>query len=233
MKSLLLTLPFVACLLLSFSSDKKKTRVVFFGDSITEAGVKPGGYIAQMQDSLAAQNKSGNYDLIGAGISGNKVYDLYLRLETDVLDQKPKVVVIYVGVNDVWHKQTHGTGTDADKFKKFYDAIIAKLQKKGIQVIMCTPACIGEKKGGVNPLDKELDIYAQIIRDLAAEKGCLLSDFRKAFMDYNAINNISDRYSSILTTDGVHLNAQGNQMVAKMLMAKIDEALTMPKVKKK
>lgn len=233
MKSLLFTLPLVACLLLSFSSDKKKTRVVFFGDSITEAGVNPGGYIAQMRDSLAAQNKSANYDLIGAGISGNKVYDLYLRLETDVLAQKPTVVVIYVGVNDVWHKQTHGTGTDADKFKKFYDAIIAKLQKKGIRVIMCTPACIGEKKGGVNPLDKELDTYSQIIRDLAAEKGCLLSDFRKAFMDYNATNNISDRYSSILTTDGVHLNTQGNQMVAKMLMSKINEALTLPKVKKK
>ncbi|MBL7827210.1 MAG: SGNH/GDSL hydrolase family protein [Saprospiraceae bacterium] len=223
MKSLLFVFPLMACFLLSFSPAKKKMRVVFFGDSITEAGVQPGGYIAQMRDTLVAENKGEAFDLVGAGISGNKVYDLYLRLETDVLAKKPKVVVIYVGVNDVWHKQTHGTGTDADKFKKFYDAIIAKLQKKGIQVIMCTPACIGEKKGGVNPLDKELDTYSDIIRGIAKEKNCKLVDLRKAFTEYNAANNISDRYSSILTTDGVHLNAKGNKMVAEMILAAMEE----------
>lgn len=217
--------PLAACLLLSFTAMKKKTRVVFFGDSITEAAVQPTGYITQIQDSLKMQHLDEKFELIGAGVSGNKIYDLFFRLEPDVLDKKPDIVVIFVGVNDVWHKQTLGTGTDSDKFKKFYAAIIDKLQKKGIKVILCTPAMIGERKGGANPLDGELNTYAQIIRDLATEKNCALTDFRKAFIDFDASNNTSDRYSSILTTDGVHFNQKGNTMAASMLLEKIQSAL--------
>jgi isoamyl acetate esterase len=221
MKRSLFLLPLVACLFLSFFSAPKNNRIVFFGDSITEAGANPGGYISMMKDSLAARKLDKAYELIGAGISGNKIYDLYLRHESDVLAQKPKTVVIYIGVNDVWHKQTHGTGTDADKFRKFYDALIAKFQQKKISVVLCTPACIGEKKGGMNPLDKDLDAYAQMIRDLAKEKSCALVDFRKAFTEYSAAKNENDRYSSILTTDGVHLNAKGNKLVADMLLQQL------------
>lgn len=200
---------------------KKSTRIVFFGDSITEAGVHPGGYITQMRDSLAAHKMSKAFELIGAGISGNKIYDLYLRLENDVLAKKPKIVIIYIGVNDIWHKETHRTGTDADKFKKFYEAIIAKLHKQKIRVTLCTPACIGERKAGGNSLDAELDAYSQIIRDLAREKKCGLCDFRKAFTDYEAVHNTDDLSSSILTTDGVHLNLKGNKLVAEMLLEEI------------
>src|SRR5436309_2864958 len=87
------------------SSRDTKKKVVFFGDSITQAGVQPHGYITVMQDMLEQQNIT-NYDLIGAGVGGNKVYDLYLRMEDDVLSKSPNIVVIYVGVNDVWHKKT-------------------------------------------------------------------------------------------------------------------------------
>ena len=119
---------------------QKKTKVIFFGDSITEAGVKPGGYITRIDSMCRVENKSGEFEFIGAGISGNKVYDLYLRMEEDVLNKNPDVVVIYIGVNDVWHKASSGTGTDADKFEKFYNAIIKKLKDKNIKVILCTPA---------------------------------------------------------------------------------------------
>ncbi|MEO6758420.1 MAG: G-D-S-L family lipolytic protein, partial [Saprospiraceae bacterium] len=77
--------------LFSFKTAVRPLRVIFFGDSITEAAVHPGGYIRQMQDLLTGQNKPEAYELIGAGIGGNKVYDLYLRLEEDVLDKKPDV----------------------------------------------------------------------------------------------------------------------------------------------
>src|SRR5690349_10506254 len=116
----LLFLPLL--LLFSFSiAPQKKTRVVFFGDSITELGVKNDkytGYILRMDSMLKADKKDNQYELIGSGISGNKVYDLYLRMEEDVLSKNPDVVVIYVGVNDVWHKTLLGTGTDPDKFEK-------------------------------------------------------------------------------------------------------------------
>src|SRR2546423_7334184 len=119
---------------------QKKTRVIFFGDSSTQLGAEPGGYITKIDSMCRLENKNDHYEFIGSGVSGNKVYDLYLRMEDDVLARDPDVVVIYIGVNDVWHKQSFGTGTDADKFEKFYYAILKKLKDKNIKAILCTPA---------------------------------------------------------------------------------------------
>src|ERR1700743_3331561 len=88
---------------------KKTQKVVFFGDSITQAGARPGGYIVKMKDQLEKKGVGSDYDLIGAGIGGNKVYDLYLRMDDDVLTQTPDVVLVWGGVNDAWHKGTSGT----------------------------------------------------------------------------------------------------------------------------
>lgn len=217
-KLILLALPLLAGVLFAFRTAKKVTRVVFFGDSITQAGIYPGGYIAQMRDSLAAEGKAKRYDLIGAGIGGNKIYDLYLRLEEDVLARKPHVVVIYIGVNDVWHRQMFGTGTDADKFYQFYVALIKKFQQKGIRVLLCTPACIGEKHPGDNLLDGELNRFSDIVRQLSTENSLPLCDLRQAFLDHAALHNPDNLDSGLLTTDGVHLNEKGNQLVAKMLL---------------
>src|SRR5436853_5739497 len=105
MKNILLL--FVSILLFSFAPPKKK-RIIFFGDSITEGGAKPGGYIVKMDSMLALKNLKDQYELVGAGVSGNKIYDLYLRMEDDVLNKDPDIVVIFIGVNDVWHKRTTG-----------------------------------------------------------------------------------------------------------------------------
>ncbi|MFZ1369305.1 MAG: GDSL-type esterase/lipase family protein [Ferruginibacter sp.] len=192
----------------------KKKRVIFFGDSITEAAVAPGGYIVQLGSMIALQGKAEQYELIGAGVSSNKVYDLYLRMEEDVLSKDPDIVVIFIGVNDVWHKRTGGTGTDADKFEKFYQAIINKLKGKNINVIVCTPAAIGEKTDFSNPLDGELNEYSKMIRDIAQKNNLSIVDLRKAFLDHDLKNNPGNKTSGILTSDGVHLNARGNQFVA-------------------
>jgi lysophospholipase L1-like esterase len=202
-------------------SQPQPTRVIFFGDSITELGVKPGGYITRIREGLEKKGAAGQYELIGAGISGNKVYDLYLRLEDDVISKNPDVVVIYVGVNDVWHKTLLGTGTDADKFEKFYAAIIKKLQEKNIKLILCTPAVIGERTDNSNQQDGDLNLYSQIIRSLAEKYRCSLCDLRKAFLEYNLKNNATNNEKGILTTDRVHLNEKGNQLVAELLLAEL------------
>jgi lysophospholipase L1-like esterase len=204
-------------------SQPKITRVIFFGDSITEMGVQPGGYITRIKDGLTKKGVANQFELIGAGIGGNKVYDLYLRLEDDVLSKNPNVVVIYVGVNDVWHKASFGTGTDADKFEKFYTAIIKKLQAQNIKLILCTPAAIGERTDFSNQQDGDLNFYAQIIRNLAAKHNASLCDLRKAFLEYNLKNNSTNSASGALTTDRVHLNEKGNQLVADLLLAELQK----------
>ena len=197
----------------------KPTRVVFFGDSITQAGVSPGGYIDRLRKMLPADR----YELIGAGIGGNKIYDLYLRMDDDVLAKKPDVVVIWVGVNDVWHKSTYGTGTDPDKFVKFYEAVIKKLQAAGARVVLCTPSTIGEKTDMSNQQDGDLNLYSQLIRDLAQRNNLPLVDLRKAFLEHNLKNNPENKDRGILTADRVHLNEAGNQFVAEQMQRALEE----------
>src|SRR5207237_6619792 len=127
------------------------------------------------------------------------------------LSKSPKIVVIYIGVNDVWHKKTSGTGTDADKFEKFYRAIITKLEASNAKVIVCTPATIGEKNDFSNELDGDLNKYCNIIRNMATGLDVPLVDLRKAFLDYEVKNNTNNEDKGILTVYGVHLNDKGNQ----------------------
>lgn len=201
-------------LLSSFIFSMQKKKIIFFGDSITQAAVKPGGYIVKINELASAEKVADNYDFVGAGIGGNKVYDLYLRLEDDVLSKNPDIVIIYVGVNDVWHKRSYGTGTDADKFEKFYTAIIKTLQERNIKMALCTPAVIGEKIDSSNELDGDLNSYSNIIRSIAKSHNIPLIDLRQAFLNYNLKNNKENKESGILTTDRVHLNDAGNQLVA-------------------
>ena len=198
-----------------------KKKVIFLGDSITQMGVNPGGYINQLQELLQAKPLNSVYELKGAGVGGNKVYDLYLRLEDDVLAHRPDMVVIYVGINDVWHK-TSGIGTDIEKFEKFYVAIIKKLQAQKITVMLCTPSIIGEKKNNANPQDADLNAYSDVIRRIAQIWHCGLIDLRRDFLEYEQEHNIHDVELGVLTTDRVHLNKKGNSLVANAILNKLE-----------
>lgn len=224
-KQLLILLAFI-----SFSfMPGKKIKIVFFGDSITEAGVKPHGFIS-IDDSLLNPRAPGSYELIGAGVSGNKVYDLYLRLEEDVLSQSPDMVVIWIGVNDVWHKKM-GTGTDADKFERFYLALVKKFKAAHVHLVLCTPAVIGEKNDYTNEQDGDLNKYAGIIRKIALDQQLTLVDLRKEFQNFEQSNNPQNLDRGILTADGVHLNDAGNLFVAKLIaqgISQCEKAASLP-----
>ncbi|HVZ56848.1 MAG TPA: SGNH/GDSL hydrolase family protein [Chitinophagaceae bacterium] len=209
-------LALAAITLLSFMPQKKQ-KVIFFGDSITQAGVQPGGYITRIDSLCRAQNLASRFEFVGAGIGGNKVYDLYLRMDQDVLSRNPDIVLIYVGVNDVWHKRTFGTGTDPDKFEGFYQAIIDKLRARGTKVILVTPAAIGEKTDFSNEQDGDLNKYCNIIRGLAQKNHLPLVDLRKQLLAYNLAHNPQNLDRGILTVDGVHLTPAGNELVAEAM----------------
>jgi len=202
---------------------QKKNKVIFFGDSITQAGVQPGGYITRIDSMCKVEKLSDRYEFVGAGIGGNKIYDLYLRMDDDVLAKNPDIVLIYVGVNDVWHKSMYGTGTDPDKFERFYQAVINKIKAKGSKIIMATPAAIGEKTDFSNEQDGDLNKYCNIIREIAKKNNIPVVDLRKGLLEFNLQHNPENKEKGILTSDRVHLNAAGNQFVADAMWKVIKE----------
>jgi lysophospholipase L1-like esterase len=203
---------------------KKGDRVVFLGDSITQAGVSPDGYVTLIRKEIEKKHPDLGIEVIGAGISGNKVPDLQGRLERDVLAKKPTIVVIYIGINDVWHGENDpARGTTKEKFKEGLEDIIGRIQKAGAKVVLCTPSVIGEKKEGANKLDKLLDEYSAISRGVAKEQKLVLCDLRKAFLDHLKEHNPKNQEAGVLTGDRVHLNPAGNKFVAETMLKPLGE----------
>lgn len=192
-----------------------KQRVIFFGDSVTQAGAKPGGYIEVMKTMVDTTQ----YELIGAGISGNKVTDLQARIQKDVLDQQPDLVFVYIGINDVWHfyKFEGSTGTEADRYEAGLRDVAQRIQDQGATVIFCTPTAIGEDLGSDSEENVRLEEYADIVRRVADDTDSQLCDLRKAFGKYLRKNNKEKAYEGILTTDGVHMNEAGNEFLAEQM----------------
>jgi lysophospholipase L1-like esterase len=219
----LLVVPLTLC----FGADdppalKKGERIVFLGDSITQAGAGKKGYVTLLKQALQEKHKDLGIEVIWAGISGNKVPDLQRRVAKDVIARKPTLVVIYIGINDVWHgEKDPSRGTAKDKFEAGLKEVIGKITDAGARVVLCTPSVIGEQKGGANKNDAKLDEYAEISRKVAKELKLPVCDLRKAFVSHLEKNNAKDEAKGILTTDGVHLNEAGNRFVADVVLKAI------------
>ena len=213
------------------------TKVVFLGDSITEAGVYDNEVGVPSGDTLIYPKYTGfitllkndiedDIELIGKGVSGNKVSNLLERYKKDVLNLNPDIVFIYIGINDVWHKYSMGTGTDILFYENGLRKIIGDLKNQGARVILCTPTVIGENKGEFTLVNEfkdietmeimngDLDAYSDVIRKLSSELNTDLLDLREIFMSYISENNPNNESSGITTYDGVHLNDLGNKLIA-------------------
>jgi len=201
------------------SCNVNKKQVVFLGDSITEEGrTLELGFINLLEESVDSEK----FNLIGKGISGDKVSDLLVRYENDVLAQNPDIVFIYIGINDVWHSYDVGKGSDIDFYEKGLRKIITDIKKRGAKIILCTPTVIGERVTFEDELeikrDQELDAFSGVVRNLSSEFNTELLDLRTIFKDYIADNNKNNDYQDFLTDDGVHLNDDGNKLIAEKML---------------
>ncbi len=202
---------------------KANDRIVFLGDSITQGGAGPNGYVTMIRQDLEKRHADLKLEVIGAGISGNKVPNLQQRVDKDVIAKKPTIVVIYIGINDVWHGENDPSkGTMPDAFISGLKEVIGKCRDAGATVVLCTPSVIGEKHDGSNKLDSKLDQYSDLSRKLAKELSLPLCDLRKAFIEHVKANNKENAAKGILTTDGVHLNQAGNRFVADTMLNVLD-----------
>jgi|GEM_PF-1187263 len=215
---------------------KAGQKIAIYGDSITMQG----GYVTMMQKALDAGEKTKplKVKLLKHGLNGGRVPTVMAGkcpwgklggAMSELLEkEKADVVVIFLGINDVWHGKK---GTSPEDFKSGLKKMVKMARDSGGRVVLATPTLIGEKPKGGNPLDKQLDQYAQIIRDLAAVEKCTLVDLRKAFTRYvdkhNTKKDAKGRFprSKILTYDGVHMLPAGNKLIAQCVSRGIVESL--------
>eukprot|EP00824_Muranothrix_gubernata_P015340 TRINITY_DN318_c0_g1_i1.p1 TRINITY_DN318_c0_g1~~TRINITY_DN318_c0_g1_i1.p1 ORF type:complete len:316 (-),score=61.57 TRINITY_DN318_c0_g1_i1:28-921(-) len=200
---------------------QQNDRISFFGDSITWLG----GYIGLLRDALgmSAFTSHLNVTLINRGINGGKVTDVrdggtlygetYASFTDALAQDKPTIVVIYVGINDVWRGcYTNGTLPDV------FDSVLRGLTQRGLaagaRLALATVSVIGERWDDTNAFDQTLDAFADLTRGLALSQGVALNDLRTWYMDYERMNNKENLEKGILSYDGVHPTDRGNMLLA-------------------
>ena len=211
---------------------KSGETIAFMGDSITQAGNKKGGYVSLVMSALKSQGLEVQH--IPAGKSGHKSTDMLARLEADVISKKPQWMTLSCGVNDVWHfKLVLGNrkfeGVGIDDYKKNITAIIEKCQAANIKVVVLTSTMVGEDAS--KELNQMMIPYNDFLRHIAKEKSCLLADLNadmqaqlKTIPDVQGKPNTVGSYfyggdvQNKLTSDGCHMNAVGNKMMARGIL---------------
>ncbi len=185
---------------------KDGQKLAFMGDSITQGGWgNPGGYVRLVIAGLEANGVK--VTPIPAGISGHKSDQMLARLNKDVLEKKPDFMTLSCGVNDVWHG---ARGIPLDKYKANITAIVDQCAAASVKVVILTATVIGEDLGNDN--NKKLAPYNEFLRSLAREKKLPLADLYAMFEE---VIKTKTKPGNAYTSDGVHMNAAGDQLMAR------------------
>lgn len=196
---------------------KAGDKIVCMGDSITQGGGGPTGYLSIVDRVLAEQYPDLKVQkLVNAGISGQKAEDMVKRFEKDVVARKPQWVTISVGVNDVWHRlATPHDPQVLENYRKNVTAMVDMAQKAGARVIIISPTVIQEDPKAEG--NQRLKMYIEAEKQIAQDKHCQFVDLNAMF--FKVLGEHSDELKPdakghILTVDGVHMNIKGNAIMA-------------------
>jgi acyl-CoA thioesterase I len=180
-----------------------ENRVVFMGDSITQAW--------NLDNSFPGK------PYVNRGISGQTSPQMVLRFRQDVIDLKPKVVVILAGTNDI----AENTGPMTLEESEGNLMTMAELAAANhIRVVLCSvlPAFDFPWTPGKTPALK-IDALNTWIKAYAAEKHYVYVDYHSAMKDGR------DGLPEKLSKDGVHPNPAGYAIMAPLAEAGIKRAL--------
>lgn len=204
-------------------------RIVCLGDSITQAGEGPGGYVWLVRHYLKAlypgANAEGEIEVINSGISGHKSNDMLERFQRDVVDHKPDLVTISVGVNDVWHGfyDNHPLGDGPrgiplEKYRENVEAMVAMAEKANAKIVMLSTTVIHEELD--SPENQKLLSYNAALKDIARKHHAIFVDYQKPFKELiAAYRKETGARDLLLTVDGVHMNSLGNKVMAYTLLS--------------
>lgn len=209
---------------------KTGEKVAFLGDSITAQGWgNPAGYVKLVVAGMAANGVE--ITPVPAGIGGHKSNDMLARLDRDVLSKQPQWMTLSCGVNDVWHgkkgvplddtqaaaqtyEKRNPNEPDKGTYEKNITEIVDRATQAGVKVVVLTATVIREDLA--NDDNKRLAPYNDFLRKLAKERNLPLADLNALFQE--RIKAARQPGKNAFTHDGVHMNSEGNKIMATGVM---------------
>lgn len=186
--------------------EPQKDRVVFMGNSITDAWL-----------NVSPDFFKTNPSYIDRGISGQTTPQMLIRFRQDVIDLHPKVVLILAGINDI----AGNTGPSTLDMIENNLASMAQLAKaNNIKVILCSvlPAYAFPWRAGIDPVQKIIDLN-KWIKDFSNKNNFIYLDYYSAMVDER--KGLPEKYSK----DGVHPTAAGYAVMEPMAVKAISRVL--------
>lgn len=184
----------------------EKDRVVFMGNSITDIWL-----------TVSPQFFKTHPSYIDRGISGQTTPQMLIRFRQDVIDLKPKVVIILAGINDI----AGNTGPSSLAMIENNLASMAQLAKaNGIKVILSSvlPANTIPWRHGIEPAEKIIDLN-KWIKDFAKKNNFIYLNYYSALVDEK--KGLPAKYSK----DGVHPTAAGFAVMEPLAVKAVSQAL--------
>jgi lysophospholipase L1-like esterase len=183
----------------------EENRVVFMGNSITQ------GWIEADPDFFMGKS------YINRGISGQTTPQMLVRFRPDVVNLKPKVVVILAGTNDI----AGNTGPSTLEMIEDNIASMIEIAKaNNIKIILCSvlPAYDYPWKPGLEPAQKIVDLN-KWIKNYAEKNEIIYVDYFTPMADQR--NGLKKEYSE----DDVHPNLAGYKVMEPLVEKAIEKAL--------
>ena len=171
--------------------------IVFFGNSITQGW-------PQLSPKFFE-----NPLFINRGIGGQTTPQMLIRFRQDVVDLKPKSVIILAGTNDIAGNTGPATNKQIiDNIKSMCEIAVTN----NIEVMICSilPVYDYPWKPGLNPAQRIIDINTEL-KTIAKEMGLTYVDYFSKMV--NQQKGLNDKY----THDGVHPNTNGYKMMEEIL----------------
>ncbi len=197
----------------------KNVRLIFQGDSITDAGRDRRnyhdmgkGYPFYASALLTETLSDVEFDFYNFGISGNRTDQLFDRLYDDAIAFDPDVISILIGINDVWHRHgSHKIATTDAQIATNYRAILERLKKEThAKIVMIAPYILDAEDK--QHMREDLKTVLPIIEGLAKEFADVYIPLNEHF-DEALKTQPEPRYYS---ADGVHPNANGSAYIGRL-----------------
>lgn len=204
--------------------------ILFQGDSITDAGRDRDNFydLGKGYPALAAGrlglDRPGRYRFLNRGVSGDRVVDLYARMKRDILNLKPDVLSILVGVNDVWHELDFGNGVSADKFKRVYRMLLAETLEAlpNVRILLLEPYVLEGSATSryIDVFASEVAVRGKAVRELAEEFGLPFLPLQKPLEELTRLAP-----GDYWLADGVHPNIPFHQYIADQWLRAVNDQI--------